>query len=122
MKFLFLFSLVFAVAGTSCYYDKFENFKPAVQCDTSSVVKYSTNVKAIIDANCNNCHSGTASSGGGIVLDNYTALKNTAVTGKLISSVTWDGKASQMPKGAFDKIDACSISTLKKWISNNYPQ
>jgi hypothetical protein len=122
MKALIVISSLMIAVMSSCYYDKFENFKPAVQCDTAFVVKYAVNVKPIIDASCNSCHSGNATSGGGIILDNYNALKTVAGSGKLISSVTWDGNASQMPKGAFDKIDPCSINTLKKWISNNYPQ
>ena len=122
MKTLVTFSVFVLLTGTSCYYDKFENFKPATVCDTSSVVKYTVDVKAILDANCNSCHGGSGASGAGIVLDNYTAVKNVAASGKLLSSVNWDGNASRMPKGAFDKIDPCSIHKLKKWISNNYAQ
>lgn len=122
MKTLFIFSVLILVTGSSCYYDKFEDFKPSAQCDTLTDIKYTAHVKPIIDANCNVCHGGSGASGGGIVLDNYTALKSMASTGKLLSSVTWDGNASRMPKGATVKMDACSINTLKKWISNNYAQ
>jgi hypothetical protein len=105
----------------SCAYDKFEKHKPKPLCDTANVT-YSNTIKGIMDQNCNtSCHAGPFPTSG-INLDSYAALRNMATTGKLYSSVVWDGKASRMPQGATTKIDTCSIAYIKKWIDSNYPQ
>lgn len=121
MKPLFFSGALFLLFGTSCYYDKYENFKPATICDTTAASTFAANVKPILDAQCNVCHGGTSPSGS-VKLDTYDGAKAAAQSGKLIGSLVWDGTALPMPKGAFDKIDACNIQTIKNWIKTNYPQ
>lgn len=121
MKYIFISGALFLLLGSSCYYDKFEHYKPSAACDTATVISYADKVKPILEAQCYSCHSGTAPSGV-ISLDSYASAKASAQTGKLLSSITWDGNASKMPKGAYDQIDNCSINTIKNWISSNYQQ
>lgn len=121
MKKILFSALVLALGTSSCYYDKFENFKPVSTCDTASVVGFAAKVKPILDAQCNSCHAGTSPSGN-INLDSYAAAKTVAQSGKLLSSIVWDGKASQMPKGAANKMDNCNISIIQTWITTNYAQ
>ncbi len=105
----------------SCYYDNLEKLNPQdVSCDTAKIT-YKKEVVKIMGDNCTSCHSG-ASASGGITLDNYNSVKANAVSGKLYSSIIWDGAASPMPKGSGSKINDCSILIIKKWIQNNYPQ
>jgi uncharacterized membrane protein len=121
MKQLLILAAALCLTLPSCYYDKFEDFKPKSQCDTAKVVSYATKVKPIIDAQCNSCHAGTSPQGV-INLDTYASAKLSAQSGKLLSSIAWDGKTSQMPKGAATKLDECSIQSISNWISSNYPQ
>jgi mono/diheme cytochrome c family protein len=106
---------------SSCYYDKFENFKPKSECDTSVVVTYSGDLAVVFQQNCTTCHGGTAPSGG-ISLDTYQGARSIAQTGKLYSSIVWDGKTTPMPQGSATKINDCSIKKIRKWIDSNYPQ
>lgn len=122
MRYLFLFSIALTFLTSSCYYDKFEDFKPKAACDTAGTISFDAKIKPILDSKCNSCHGAPATLGGGIILDNYAAVKNTASTGKLLGALIWDGTASAMPKGSFDKIDECSILQIKKWINTNYQQ
>jgi hypothetical protein len=112
-------SVVLTLHG--CYYDKFENFRPKINCDTAKTVTFTQDIKLILDQNCNSCHASNAPSGS-ITLDNYSSVKNIALTGKLYSSITWDGTTVMMPKGSPSKIDECSIKAIKKWMDNGYAQ
>ena len=69
--------------------------------------------------NCISCHN-TGLKSGAINLDSYASVKAVAISGKLYSSVIWDGKTFAMPKNAV-KINACSINQIRKWMENNYP-
>ena len=109
---------------TSCYYDTEEELYPDsvnATCDTSNV-RYSVEVKAVLDARCNSCHAGVNASAN-IRLDTYTDVKsyidNTG--GKLVSSIVQDGNASAMPQGQ-PKISDCEINTIKKWVNSGYPE
>lgn len=119
-KLLPVIVVAFLLPG-GCYYDKFEDYKPAQACDTARVVSYAAKIKPILDAQCNSCHAGTSPIGG-LQLDSYSSVKTVAESGKLLSSITWDGKAQPMPKGAYEKIDPCSIKSITNWINSNYPQ
>ncbi len=100
---------------TSCESNKKEIL---FACDSINV-KYSTEVKNILQNNCYNCHAtATASSfGSGIVLDNYAGVKNwvnsnPAGNGGLLLQ---DIKSGRMPKGA-SQLSSCDIAKVSKWI------
>lgn len=82
-------------------------------CDTSKFT-YTAVVKPIIQTNCYGCHSGTAPSGGGIILDTYTGVKAMADANRLYPSIAHTG-GSPMPQGAA-KLSDCKIEQVKKWI------
>jgi hypothetical protein len=122
-KILFkIFCLLFLVLNLqSCYYDNMEDLYPQnAACDTSSV-NYSNSISTILSDNCTSCHSGSSPSGG-VKLDDYNSVKSCAQSGKLYSSVTWDGSAARMPQGSGSKINDCSIAKIRIWIQSNYPQ
>lgn len=87
-------------------------------CD-SIHVKYSVNVKPILQNNCYNCHatSTAPSFGSGIILDNHTDITtwvNTTVGsdgGLLLQNL----KTGRMPKGA-SKLNSCDVAKIAKWI------
>lgn len=105
--------LLIIFSFSACYYDNEQDIKGVVDCDTSAV-KYSVQIVKIMNDNCNNCHS-TAANAGGVILDNYNAIKGYALDGSLYGSVSHNSKYSAMPKGAA-KMSDCNIATIKAWV------
>ena len=106
---------------TGCYYDKADQVYPVDggSCDTS-VVRLSVELDAIMSAHCYACHGGTADLGAGIQLQDYELLKIYADNGVLYSSISHDGGASNMPKGA-PKLSDCDIAKFRIWIEDGAP-
>lgn len=92
---------------------------PIVTCDTTNV-RYSVEIVGILNANCNSCHAAPASSGNGIVLNNYTSLKPWATNNTLYNVVNHTPGFSQMPKGGA-KLASCDIAKIRTWIRNGAP-
>jgi hypothetical protein len=87
-------------------------------CDTLGFLTYSGTVKPLMDLHCAGCHPGGSPTGHS--LDNYNGVKNSVNTGKLMPSVDHSG-SKPMPLGG-NKLPACDIAKLKKWIDNGMPQ
>jgi mono/diheme cytochrome c family protein len=117
MKKIVLFVISSFVVLSSCYYDKEDLLYGPSQCDTSAV-KYSVQIKSILNASCLSCHSGTAAAGGGIKLDDYTSVKNAATNGTFLSSVT--RSVNPMPKGSA-RLNECRIAEIRTWIREGAP-
>jgi hypothetical protein len=104
---------------SSCYYDNFKELNPSAdssECDTLSVISFSTQIVPILNSNCTNtCHNGV---GSGHDMTTWTNVNVDAVSGKLVSSIMWDGNAQQMPQGATTKISQCNIAKIKKWVAD----
>ena len=122
----FILSLAVSVSLTSCYYDTEEELYPdsgTVVCDTTSV-SYTTDIVPIMNSKCSysGCHAG-ANAAAGIPLETYAGVKGFLDTDKarFISSIIWDGNASNMPKGASTKMIDCNINTIRAWINAGYP-
>ena len=118
-----LFLLVAFLSNSGCYFDNLQELHPEVllnnSCDTTSTMSYQTHIIPILINSCgsnNTCHN-TAGAGGGVILDNYANVKSAVNSGKLISAITWDGNASQMPKNSPSKLNDCSVTQIKKWVN-----
>ena len=115
MKFIsaIILSMLF-ISG--CYYDKADLVYPsASSCDTTNIT-YSATVVTILSNNCYICHSGNASSGGGIVMDSYSNLKPYITNGQLMNAINQNGAVPAMPLGT-GKISSCEISHIAAWIN-----
>lgn len=112
-----VFFICFGMSG--CYNDKAEILYSSSFCD-SATATYSTSVTAVLNQHCNSCHGGSASSGGGIVLDNYTSVKTYVINGKLMGSVNHTAGYSRMPQGN-SKLDDCTIGKLQHWVAVGAP-
>lgn len=115
-------TILIAFLVTGCYYDKAELTYPSTgtaTCDTTAV-KYSTDILSIMSVNCNSCHSGTASSGGGIKLDSYTGLKAYANNGQFLNSIMQNGMVPSMPLGG-SMLSTCDINKVRAWINHGTP-
>ncbi len=83
-------------------------------CDTNQTITYNNTVKSILDTYCAGCHN-ASSPAGGFALDTYNGVVNCANSGRLVGSVEWQSGFSPMPKGG-NKLNACDIAKIKKWI------
>lgn len=87
-------------------------------CDTTNV-KYSTHIVPVINTYCKGCHN-SSKSDGGVNLDNYTSVKTSAITGKMICTITANGCAI-MPKGG-PSLSKCDIRKIQIWAASGCPQ
>ena len=90
-----------------------KNNSCAGSCDTA-VFTYSGAVKPIMDSKCSGCHNPN-NLGGNIDVSTYTAIRVTALNGKLYGSVAHQTGFSAMPKNAA-KLSDCEIRQIQKWI------
>jgi hypothetical protein len=110
---LYLF-LVFAF--TQCYYDKEGILYPdSNTCTPSANPSFTNDVMPILEARCNNCHSGSFPSGN-IKLDTYNDVMIRVTDGSLMGSIRQTGGFSPMPKNA-SKLPACDIQKIADWIA-----
>jgi hypothetical protein len=122
MKKVFSLLIIAASFLSACYYDNFKELNPFIEeavCDTASTttISFASQVAPILQNQCSTGSAGCHSSNSGRDLSTYTGVINTYTAAKLVSSITWDGNASQMPKGSGAKIDDCSIKTIELWIN-----
>jgi uncharacterized membrane protein len=123
---IFILTLFVCIGLTGCYYDTEEELYPdsgSTICDTVSV-SYATDIVPIFNAKCSvpGCHAGV-NAAAGIALETYVGVKAylDADKARFISSIIWDGNASNMPKGASTKMSDCNINTIRAWINASYP-
>lgn len=118
------FAIIFLMLGlslTRCYYDSNEEINPSINnnCDVTDY-SYATGVQLILQDNCIGCHgSSYASSGGGIDLRTYSAVK-TNING-VLGSIKYSSGYSRMPKNSTKLID-CQITIIQSWKDNGFPQ
>lgn len=117
MKKLVLPLVFFILSG--CYYDNEEALygTPNTVCNTT-VTKYSTEIKPILQSYCLSCHSNSVAlgSGGGIKLQDYADVKSSVLNGKLVGSIDHSAGFSAMPKGG-GTLNVCDITIIKTWIT-----
>ena len=123
MKKITLFSSVLLVVivttlmSTGCVNNKKELL---LACDSVNV-KYSSDIKQIIENNCNNCHANDNYSnfGGGYKLGSYDDLimQVDTTSGSNGGSLLFDVKVGRMPKGR-SKLTDCEIAKIEKWIKD----
>jgi mono/diheme cytochrome c family protein len=89
-----------------------------IPCDTSNVT-YSGTIVTILQTNCLGCHS-SSGSGGGVLLNNYSNVKNWINNGRLWGAVNWNAGYSAMPKNG-SKLSDCDIKKIGIWIQQGAP-
>jgi hypothetical protein len=82
-------------------------------CDTS-VFTYSGAVEPIMNTFCKGCHN-PGSLNGGVDLSSYDGVKNVALNGKLVGTVTHSSGYPPMPQGG-NQLSDCEIRQIEKWV------
>ena len=106
-----------AVLLTGCYSKNRETLFPTSQCDTTTVVKYSTDIQPIMTQSCNyaGCHN-AATKAGGYDLETFSSLKGASQSGIIMAVITHAAGVSPMPKNA-PALSDCDISKINRWIA-----
>jgi hypothetical protein len=109
-------SLVFYFS--SCSKESADRLTAGQTCDTTNV-SYSTQIVAILQANCYVCHT-TANSFSGIDLTTYADLKLQADNGDLVNAVEHTGSVIPMPY-ELPMLPSCEVSTIAAWVHQGGP-
>lgn len=87
-------------------------------CDTSSVT-FSSVIQPLIELKCQGCHSGAEPSAG-LSLMSYSDIRNTALSGMLMSSIQGTDGYVLMPYNSSPLPD-CQIDQIQDWIDAGAP-
>jgi hypothetical protein len=86
----------------------------------NSVVKYSSQVKNIIDSNCINCHGTTPINGASIPLVTYQNVKDATLNLGLIDRISKaQGDPGLMPNNG-TRLPQASIDIIVKWKNEGF--
>ena len=124
-KFVFVSTviLMYVIFLWGCVYHKSDDYPAPAVCDTITV-RYSVEIKAILDEHCTPCHEeGNIISG--INLYNHSVISALALDGKftygtLLSAVMHEGGAPEMPDGG-PKLQDCEINKIAAWVHDGAP-
>ncbi|HBW86117.1 MAG TPA: hypothetical protein DEF82_05080 [Crocinitomicaceae bacterium] len=114
MRFCFFSVLIIPILLIGCTKDKVNNSNDN-SCNLPNEITFSQNVSQILAQSCYPCHQTPGS--GGINLDNYLDVKNQALSGQLVHSISNDSSYIIMPPPPMNGLDSCQANTIKKWIS-----
>lgn len=109
---------IILMVAVACADDNEEDLmpqQPAQHCDTNTVT-FSGSVAPILATNCYACHAANIAEGG-VVLSNYSGVKEKVDDGRLIGAITHAAGFAPMPQGAA-KLSACEIDKIKKWVND----
>jgi mono/diheme cytochrome c family protein len=117
MKKLFISALVISSALVACKGSKeTASTTPAVPLDcTSKVVSYTSDIKAIMEANCTRCHNTNNKAGYNFL--SLESVKKAAQSGHLLGTIKHQKGFKGMPYFAA-KLDQASIDKIECWINN----
>ncbi|HRY32342.1 MAG TPA: hypothetical protein P5531_05190 [Bacteroidales bacterium] len=93
------------------------NYCASTDCDSVNVT-FSGTIWPMINASCKGCHN-IAAPGGGVLLQNYTEVKNQAFP-RIWSAINHLEGYSPMPKNS-PKWSKCKIAQFKRWIDLGMP-
>ncbi len=108
-----------ALSLQSCYYDNEEFlYGKGSACDTSNV-RYSGQVRAILQSNCVGCHN-INQANGMVRLDDHAAVQARAKDGSLLGTIRHNAPYVPMPPSG-TKLSNCDIAILQAWINKGAP-
>ncbi len=101
---------------TGCYYDNEEElYGPETTCDTTSL-RYSVEIKEILQANCYSCHS-VNSNISGFPFEDHAVIQDYALSGKLVERI--NDPINPMPQGGL--MNLCNRQKIAAWVNAGAP-
>ena len=115
-----LLCFVMALSGClfivfSCSKKSEDELNGGATCDSANM-KFTANIKPILQSFCFSCH-GNGLSQNGINFDTYAGVKAVADNGKLVGAITHAAGFSPMPQNA-SKLSDCNINKIKDWVNS----
>lgn len=115
---IYALALFLLIGMSACSNDSEDDLIDQMQ--NPDPITYTDDVKAIIDNNCNNCHSDPPTNGAPIALVNYTQVRNSAENGSLISRIqSQAGAAGAMPLGG-PRLPQALIDVVIQWQTDGF--
>lgn len=108
--------LMLVAAPSGCYYDNEEDRFPDSTCDTTNV-RYSVEIKQILQNNCYKCHKPGGSNYSDIPFETYNQVKAIADNGKLVAR-TNDANAPMPQEGL---MSLCNRLKIEAWVKAGAP-
>lgn len=101
---------------TGCTYDNEEElYGPVTSCDTTGM-RYSVEIKDILQANCYSCHT-VASNVSGYPFEDYETLRAYALSGTLVARI--NDPINPMPQGGL--MSLCNREKIAAWVNAGAP-
>jgi hypothetical protein len=82
---------------------------------------YFEDIILIIEAHCLSCHQPGGTGYASTKLDSYSAVKTSAVSGKMLDAINHMPGTSPMPQGA-PKLGEKTIKMIECWVANGAPE
>lgn len=117
--FVLLAGMVLAILPAGCYFDNEEElYGPDLitNCDTTGM-RFSVEIKQIMEDNCNACHISTSPSYSGIPFENHAQFKAVALNGKLLDRI--NNQAAPMPQSGL--MSLCNRLKIEAWVKAGSP-
>jgi len=112
-----VFGITITVIGLAlmqgCTYDK-GMLVPLINCPDTLNISFASKIRPLLQANCFSCH-GNGVGEGNISLDTYDQVKQVAISGRLLGSISHSSGFAPMPQGA-GKLNDCNIIAVSAWI------
>lgn len=103
---------------SGCYWDNEEELygtDPA-NCDTTGI-RYSVEIKAILQNNCSSCHTAAGSTYSGISYETYDQFRTVALNGKLLDRI--NNQSAPMPQTGL--MSVCNRQKIEAWVKAGAP-
>ncbi|MEQ1746084.1 MAG: hypothetical protein ABMA02_11700 [Saprospiraceae bacterium] len=116
---LALFSgLLLASLPVACYYDNEEDLygPPLTNCDTAGM-RYSVEIREILQQNCDGCHLPSASTYSLIPYETHAQFAAVANNGKLLNRI--NSQSQPMPPTGL--LSACNRAKIEAWVRAGAP-
>lgn len=105
--------LLILATPTGCYYDNEEDRFPNPSCDTLDM-RFSIEIRDIMQANCDRCHLSSSSSFSGIPFETYDQVKEVADNGKLLDRINNAGSPMPQDEGL---MSLCNRQKIEAWVN-----
>ncbi|MES2811426.1 MAG: hypothetical protein V4670_03060 [Bacteroidota bacterium] len=108
---------IISIFATSCTNDSESDLTDPVPI----VVKYATDVRPIIQANCIECHTDPPENGAPMPLLTYENVRDAVIDRGLIDRISSTDPSFLMPYGR-DRLPQSKIDIIIAWKNSNYPE
>lgn len=95
-----------------------KNLSCDAACDTSNI-SFAQDILPLIQNKCTGCHS-TNNPLGGVVLENHTDVRASAVNGGLMGTILHTTGYNLMPPSG-GALPSCEVNMIQKWINSGMP-